>query len=285
MQTQWHTQGVQQVGDREDMVGWCGLMSRRGDGRPFIVEVDGQRSLQFDGVTIQSQMAVDDPGALVLDYTRSIMGFLLLHPAPRHIAMIGLGGGSLVKYCLENLPETTVTAVEINPDVIALREAFGIPQDGPRLRVLCRDGADYVRNPGESPDVLIVDGFDVAGIPGQLCSAGFYDHCCAMLAEGGMVVLNLWSGDPRYGVHASRIRESFDGRVVVVRAGEDSNRIVFASKDRHFPPGRRELLERAQALSAAHPIGLVPLAQRIQHSLERRRERGPDDWIVDRRRR
>jgi len=51
--------------------------------------------------------------------------------------MIGLGGGSLVKYCLAALPDTAVTVVEIKPAVIALREAFGIPPDGPRLRVVC----------------------------------------------------------------------------------------------------------------------------------------------------
>ena len=273
------------MGDMKDLLGWCSVLSRRGDGHPFVVDADGQRSLQFDGITIQSQMALDDPDALALDYTRSMMGFLLFHPAPRRIAMIGLGGGSLVKYCLNTLPDTAVTAIEINPEVIALRDAFGIPPDGPRLRVLCRDGAEYVRDPGEPPDVLIVDGFDVAGMPRQLCSAGFYDHCCAMLAEGGMMVVNLWSGDSRYGLYASRIRDSFDDRVVVVRADEDTNRIVFASKDRRFPPGRAQLHERARTLAVDHPIGIVPLAQRIQHRLDRRRELGGDDWPTDRRRR
>lgn len=273
------------MGDMEDLVGWCGLLSRRGDGHPFVVDIDGQRSLQFDGVTIQSQMAIDDPDALALDYTRSMMGFLLFHPAPRHIAMIGLGGGSLVKYCLATLPETIVTAVEINPEVIALRNEFGIPPDGPRLKVLCRDGADYVRDPGDAPDVLIVDGFDAAGMPRQLCSAGFYDHCAAMLADGGTMVVNLWSGDSRYGLYASRIRESFEDRVVVVRAEEDTNRIVFASKNRRFPPTRTQLLERARVLAADHPIGMVPLAQRVLHRLDRRRELGGDDWPPSGRRR
>ena len=44
------------MGDMEDVVGWCSLLSRRGDGHPFVVDADGQRSLQFDGVTIQSQI-------------------------------------------------------------------------------------------------------------------------------------------------------------------------------------------------------------------------------------
>ncbi|WP_414635656.1 fused MFS/spermidine synthase [Aromatoleum sp.] len=261
-----------------DLLGWCSLLSRGGDGHPYVVDVDGQRALQFDALTIQSQMALDDPNALALDYTRAMMGFLLFHPAPRHIAMIGLGGGSLVKYCLSTLPDTTVTAVEISPEVIALRDAFGIPPDGPRLQVICGDGAEYVRTTDESPDVLIVDGFDVGGMPKQLCSAEFYDYCYETLADGGVMVVNLWSGDSRYGVYASRIRNTFEDRFVSVRSEEDSNRILFASKGRHFPPRRTELLERARALADAHPIGLMSMAQRIQHRLDRRRSLGGDEW-------
>lgn len=255
----------------DDLPAWCAVLARRGDGHPFIVDADGQRMLHFDGITIQSQMALDDPVALALDYTRTMMAFLLFRPAPRHIAMIGLGGGSLVKYCLETLPETRITAVEINPEVIALRDEFGIPPDGPRLRVLCRDGAEYVRDPGESPDVLLVDGFDAEGMPSQLCSVAFYDYCHSMLADGGMMVANLWSGDPRYGLYASRIRDSFDDKVVVVRAEEDSNRIVFASKDERFPPPRGQLLANARALAPDHPFGMMPLAQRVEHRLDLRR--------------
>ena len=84
------------------------------------------------------------PERLVLDYTRTMMGFLLLQPAPQRIAMIGLGGGSLLKYCRRHLPDAEFTAVEISPEVIALRRQFGIPDDDARLRVVCADGADFV---------------------------------------------------------------------------------------------------------------------------------------------
>lgn len=258
--------------DRKDLLGWCSLLSRREDGRPIVVEAGGRRTLQFDGLTIQSEMAIDDPAALALDYTRMMMGFLLFQPAPRHVAMIGLGGGSLVKYCLATLPQARVTAVEVNPDVIALRDTFGIPPDGPRLEILHGDGADYVRDAGSAADVLLVDAYDAGGMPGALGTADFYGHCHAMLADGGTLVVNLWSGDRRYGLYANRIRDTFDDRYVVAAAEDGTNRIVFASKDSDFPPRRAQLLERARALAAHHPIDIVSLAQRIQHRIEHRRE-------------
>ena len=72
----------------------------------------------------QSCMLLDAPDVLALDYTRTLMGFLLFDPRPRSILMVGLGGGSLAKYCHRHLPQADITVVEINPHVIALRERF-----------------------------------------------------------------------------------------------------------------------------------------------------------------
>ena len=271
--------------DELSLLRYCSLaMTAAEEGRPYVVESDGLRSLHFDGFTVQSQMRLDDPAALAIDYTRTMMGFLLFNPEPCDIVMIGLGGGSLAKYCLRTLPHARFTAVEIDPDVIALRDAFGIPPDSERFRVVCADGATYVRARAHAPDVLLIDGFDRGGQPERLCSAGFYDDCHSLLADGGVLAVNLWSGDRRYGLYASRIRDSFEDRFVAIGAEEDSNRIAFAFKGRGFPPRRSQLLERARKLTAHHPIGIMSTAQRIQSRLERRAHYRPDLWDEDGRR-
>lgn len=230
---------------------------------PILYEEDGELSLHFNFPTIQSRMLKSAPDQLMLDYTRTMMGFLLFQPHPKRIAMIGLGGGSLAKYCRRKLPEADFTAVELNPEVIALRQEFGIPPDGPLFRVLCADGADYVRGEAESLDVLLVDGFDADGQPAQLCSAVFYDNCFAMLREGGVLVVNLCAGDTGYGSYVSRICAAFADKAVVVEAEERDNKIIFARKDGVFPPSFTELAERLRVLEAAHPIALDKTAQKI----------------------
>ena len=92
---------------------------------PLVHEENGELSLHFGFPTIQSRMLKADPARLVLDYTRTMMGFLLFQPKPERIAMIGLGGGSLAKYCRLKLPDSDFTAIEISPAVIALRNEFG----------------------------------------------------------------------------------------------------------------------------------------------------------------
>jgi len=242
---------------------------------PLLHEENGELSLHFGFPTIQSRMLRADPERLLLDYTRTMMGFLLFAPAPARIAMIGLGGGSLAKYCRRRLPDADFTAVELSPEVIALRREFAVPEDDARFRIVCADGADFVRAAGPSPDVLLVDGFDSSGQPRRLCSAAFYDDCRAALAPGGILVVNLCADDSGCGRYISRISDSFDERVIVVEADEGENKIVFACCDGDFPPTLNDLTERLVALEASHPVDLATTAQKIlRRSVgDRRRKR------------
>jgi spermidine synthase len=230
---------------------------------PVLHEDDAEVSLQFETGTVQSRMLRADPSALVLEYTRLMMGFLLLRPEPSRIAMIGLGGGSLVRYCARRLPAADLTAIEISPEVIAFRDAFDLPPDGPRFRVVCKDGAAFVRADGDPFDVLLVDGFDRGGQPEQLCTPAFYDDCHDRLSPGGVLAVNLHSDDDACDARIDRVRDSFGGRVVVVAADGSANRIVFAGTDAAFPPHFAELVARLRALDALHPVRLDVTLRKI----------------------
>ena len=207
---------------------YCDRRRRIAAVRPRIYEDGDSVTLQFQIGEIQSQMLVSDPYYLVLSYTRAMMAFLLFNREPKHIAVIGLGGGSIPKWCYRHLADTDITVVEINPNVIALREQFHIPTDDYRFRVICGDGADYVAATSDSPEALLVDGFDVLGQPPQLCSQQFYDDCYRALAPNGVLVVNLCGLMDQQSI--DRIRKSFDGRVRVIIPEDGENRIVFAIK-------------------------------------------------------
>jgi spermidine synthase len=160
-----------------------------------------------------------------------MMGFLLLNPRPRNITMVGLGGGSLVKFCRRYLPLANIMVVENNPGVIALRKEFGIPDDDGGLRVIADDGALYLGN-AAAIDVLLIDGFDSGGQPAQLCSQAFYDDCFAALAAGGVLVVNLHADHPQHELFCQRIAHSFKGNAMQVMAADKTNCVVFAARRR-----------------------------------------------------
>jgi spermidine synthase len=237
---------------------------------PFLSRSNGRLSLHFDYLATQSEMRLDAPAALALGYTRTMMGFLLFRPQPAHIVMIGLGGGSLAKYCRRHLPETQFTAVEINPAILEFRQAFCIPDDGPQFRVICADGAEYMHdNNAENgaPDVLLLDGFDGHCPPPQLCTPDFYADCHARLDANGLLVANYWSGDRDCMRYIGRIQECFAGQVVVINACEPGNKIVFAGKGDSFPPDAATLLERVIEPDLQHRINLHATAQKLLKQL------------------
>lgn len=198
---------------------------------PFIVEDQQTRSLHFTHGELQSSMLLERPDELQVDYTRTMMGFLLLNPAPRTIAMIGLGGGSLAKFCHRHLPGARMTVVDNNPAVIALRRQFGIPDDDARLTVRADDGAVFVRTASKL-DVLLADGFDPTGQPAALCTQAFYDDCFRALAPGGVLVVNLHYDHPEHELYIGRIAHSFRGNAMQVLSVDKSNSIVLAGRRR-----------------------------------------------------
>ena len=95
-----------------------------GHARPYVLDDAQSRSLHFASYETQSRMWLSDPTALALDYTQTMMGFLLFNPLPSQIAMIGLGGGSLAKFCSRHLPQARIDVVEINPHVVVILSQF-----------------------------------------------------------------------------------------------------------------------------------------------------------------
>ncbi|MFP3557596.1 spermidine synthase [Paraburkholderia sp. SIMBA_049] len=237
-----------------------------GHERPVVVRASGFVALQFDETGVQSCMLAHEPYALALGYTRTMMGFLLFQPNPRRISIVGLGGGSLAKYCYRYVPDAVITAVEINPDVLALRSLFQIPADDERFAVICADGAHYVDSSEHRPDVLLVDGFNAEGVPPQLCSTAFYTACRRQLPDNGLLVANLISSDSGFRRCVCSIRAVFDDAVVVVPA-EDSpeNVIVFAWKAPAASLPLDESLALARVLETMHPLNLRETAIRIEY--------------------
>lgn len=213
--------------------------------RPFIHATTTSRSLLFSHGEIQSRMWTRDPYALNLEYTRIMMGFLLLNPEPRRIAMIGLGGGSLAKFCHRYLPSARIDVFEINPHVIALRDSFLVPRDDERFAVLQGDGAELIRRYRDEFDAVLVDGYDINGIPAQLTSEAFYEGCFDALSGNGLMVCNFHALNFNYRRYLGRIKQRFAGSVAEVSDTSLAHRIVFACNG--------DLLKRSAGLPARKP--------------------------------
>jgi spermidine synthase len=219
---------------------------RKGAQEPVqISERQGVRFMHLGGPAVQSAMRIKEPWTLELEYTRAMFAFLLFQPHPGDIALIGLGGGSIAKFIHRNLHQTRLTALEINPDVVAAaRSYFLLPADDDRLDVRVGDGAAYVHANPDSLDALLVDGYDAKRIVEALSSLDFYQACKAMLRPGGVAVFNLWGSDAYFPRYFERITAAFGEHVLQLPSEKKGNIIVFAFR-KPLPNVGFATLERA----------------------------------------
>lgn len=234
--------------------------------KPFIVDDGEVRYLYFSVHLMQSAMRLSTPDALELGYTQKMMSFLLFNPRPGRIVLIGLGGGSLLKFCHRQLPAATMTAIEIDPDVIALSEAFMLPPPGPCLQVLQADGADYLEQTEDGIDVLLLDAFDKTGFAPSLASREFLQCVWNRLSAKGVLVINLAGEQESYAGLVGEVRHVFDDQAIVFAVPEDGNHVLLAFKERHFEPRWRWLHNHAKELRAKHGLDFPAFVQKIERA-------------------
>jgi spermidine synthase len=234
--------------------------------KPFVIDDGKSRFLYFNVRLMQSEMSLKAPYDLAIRYTQKMMAFLLFQPRPKRIVLIGLGGGSLIKFCHRRMPGTHLTAVELDPDVIAFRDAFLVPPDDERLQILQADGADYIANTEKGIDVLLVDAFDKTGFAPSLANREFFDNAYAKLSGNGMLVINLAGEKESYEGLIGEAMHVFDDQVIVISVPDDGNHVLYAFKERYFEPRWRWLHNYAKELRAKFGLDFPAFVQKMERS-------------------
>jgi spermidine synthase len=243
-----------------------------------ISEFDGVRYLHLGETPwVQGAMRLRKPHALELEYVQRMMVWLLLRDPDTldatRVVQLGLGAAALTRFCHTELALHT-TAVELNPQVIAAcRQWFRLPANDERLNVVEADAAAWVVDPAHhgSADVLSIDLYDHQAAAPVLDDEAFYRDCHAVLAEGGLLVVNLFGRNASFARSARRIDAAFSpggGQVLMLAPTEEGNTIVVALKDGQRPDDT-VLRERAAqitercGLKAVRWLGLIgPLPRR-----------------------
>jgi len=197
-----------------------------------ILEADGLRTLHFGTPAVQGAMRIERPDDIELEYVQQMMMWLLFRDSAEHIVQLGLGAAALTKFCYRRLPDARVTAVELNPDVIATcRQQFALPPDDERLTVLNLDAMDYVSDFSRrrSMDILQVDLYDAQAQAPALSSEAFYAACANCLTHNGIMTVNLYCDWPDHARHIRMMEASFDS-VAWLPEVHDGNIVAIAFK-------------------------------------------------------
>lgn len=221
---------------------------------PVIVDTESERHLQLAEGALQSRMRLDEPYALIAPYTRQMMSFLLFDPDPEHILLIGLGGGSMAKFCYRHLRHTRITVVESDARVIALRDAFCVPADDHRFRVVHDDGARYVARHAQPVDAILVDAFDEAGVSPSLATQDFFREASRLLSFTGVLIMNLHGDPERFAEHLHQACTVFGDRALLAHVAANDNDLLYAFAPGAPAPAAKHLFLRARHLQSKMPL-------------------------------
>jgi spermidine synthase len=216
-------------------------------------EFDGVRYLHLGGTPwVQGAMRLRAPNRIELEYVRRMMAWMLLREpaqlARGHAVQFGLGAGAITRFCHRTMG-LRCTVVELNAHVVrACRAWFRLPsEDDERLRVTIADAGAWAADPAHagSADVLCIDLYDHEAAAPVLDSAGFYADCHRLLAEGGVMAVNLFGRRASFERSLARIVEAFGiEHVATMQATREGNSIVLAWRGGPLPDGA-ELARRA----------------------------------------
>jgi spermidine synthase len=214
------------------------------------------RHLHLGSEWIQGSMLVDAPTVLVHEYIQRMMAWLLfIDPTTvnkRQALQLGLGAGSLTKFCHKELRMKT-TAIELNPQVLhACRGWFKLPMDNTRIQVVLADASQEIKLPrwAAAVDALQVDLYDEEAAAPVLDTADFYHDCRATLTVEGCMTVNLFGRTSSYAQSVDKIAMAF-GRDAVwaFKSTREGNTVVMAQRTASRPK-RAMLDERAEYIKA-----------------------------------
>jgi len=215
---------------------------------------NGVRCLHLGTEWVQGSMILDDPYTIELEYVQRMMAWLLFvdpgSVAARHAMQLGLGAGTLTKFCRKNLRMKT-TAIELNPMVLhACRGWFKLPPDDAKLKVVIADASLEILHDEwhGTVDALQVDLYDHEAAAPVMDDEAFYGDCRALLTDEGCMTVNLFGRASSYERSLLKIAAAFgEDAVWAFKPTREGNTVVLAQRTPRQPT-REALAQRAETI-------------------------------------
>ncbi|MHA7278030.1 spermidine synthase [Arthrobacter sp. Hz1] len=190
-----------EVGPDED--GWVPTLHLAGSGQLAEIDEDafteGAFILSIGGAQ-QSHVDLGNPGNVFYEYLRRIANVLdIFEPAGEPIRVLHLGAGALTlaRYVQAKRPGSEQVAVELERKLLDfVLEHLPLPE-GTRCSAVIDDArAALDRFEPSSFGAVVLDVFAGADAPAHLTDEGFYRELMALVAPGGVVLVNVGDDPP-----------------------------------------------------------------------------------------
>lgn len=202
-------------------------LERDHEGAVIVSEQNGIISLSFGDTAAQTAIDTTAPERLVFGYFPAMLAGLMACPRPARVLCLGLGGGALVRYLLERLPQVVIDAVEPRPLVTRLAHEFLMLPRSKRLFVHHMSGYAFLQENPACYDTILVDIFDAQGMAAELFLPEFALLLRRRLHAGGSAALNLWNSDRKKFQGIKKLAQNALGPMATLAISARSNVVLL----------------------------------------------------------
>lgn len=154
---------------------------------PYVTLAFGHKTRNY----VESRRNPTDLLELSVEYTRPMIASLAYTSDPKKFLMIGMGGGSISWYVHQQIPDSQVTAIELDPEIIRLAGKYYRMKEDGRLRIVESDGRVHLLRDKGPYDVIFVDAYRGPFVPFHLLTKEFFELAKKRLAPGGVIAQNI----------------------------------------------------------------------------------------------
>lgn len=188
------------------------------------------RQLKFDKLAIQSEINILHTHELRMKNLQYLMGILFFIPVPRKILLLGVGGGSLIHFVRHYLPQTHITGIEYDAQLLEIvQEHLMLPAADEWIDYQVIDARDYISNCREQYDLIIVDIFDAEQSPKWLLQSKNMTQLKSLLTPCGAIGYNLLMDDEKEFNRFDRaLSKAFAKQTLCMETEEYENILFYA---------------------------------------------------------
>ncbi len=230
------------------------------------IETDPQFwTLRTANNNIQSRINRQNPQHLELRNLVYLSGILLFTPPPEKICLLGIGGGGLIHFFRYYYPDSHITAVEIDGDLLdIIQQQMDLPPGSQHLTYQVDDAAHYLDSCQQKFDLILVDLFFGDKIPLWLLKPTTMRQIYERLNRHGGVGYNLLiNSEQDFATFYKNLRQIFHQQTLCLPVEDLDNIIAFAIREPSEVCDMQQNMEKAIMLGDCHDQNYIQVLSSI----------------------
>jgi spermidine synthase len=221
--------------------------------------------LRSNSNTLQSIINVDHPEQLALKNLQYLIAVLLFMPQPKRILLLGTGGGSLVHFLRHHYPDSHLTSVDIDGELLDLmHEKMHLPKADDQLTYVIDDAAHYLQHCNQTFDLILVDIFIGDQSPDWLLSSANMQLLYTLLNSSGAVAYNLLIDDEsEFDQYYRDLRSVFSQQTLCIPVAGYDNTIAYGFRSQTEEQDMSTYMQQALSLGETHDINYMEVLSAI----------------------